>query len=326
MHCGKVYGGSMGASGLASGSLVGLQGTSRGSEADSGGPLGSSGHPLGTAGGPRGPPRCPAEPKMAPTLSVRGGGPKQGRPVHLISGAFLALGGAQTPPEEPNAPLCAPQGPPGVATKPPRHGATKLTICTSVPGAGCRGPQELSEASREGSGRLPGSADGLRGPPEGAGGHPRSPSESHGGSLDLSGASTKSRILESDFSGCFDRDQAAVRSCSGGLQLSEASREASGRPPGSAGGLREPPGGSGGHPRSRSPASGPRFGVGHVVVRSGALHWCRRCGAYAEHRFKSLKAPCSGHPGKGPRAGQLGRLLRGLHPLTREPIPRPVGL
>ena len=123
-----------------------------------------------------------------------------------------------------------------------------------------------------------------------------------------------------------DYDNEKSLASGGPQELSEASREASGRPPGSAGGLQGPPGWSGWRPRLRSPASGPRFGVGHVVVRSGALHWCRRCGAYAEHRFKSLKAPCSGPPGKGPRAGQLGRLLRGLHPLTREPIPRPVGL
>ena len=67
-------------------------------------------------------------------------------------------------------------------------------------------------------------------------------------------------------------------------------------------------------------------GSGHVIVRSGTLLWCRRCGAYAEERLKSLKVACGGPPGKGPRAGQLSRLLRGLHPLKKEQLPRPVGL
>ena len=74
VHKSQAYQGSMGASGLASGSLVGLQRASRGSGDDSGGHLSGSRHPLGTAGGPREPPRCPAESKMVPKLSVQGGG------------------------------------------------------------------------------------------------------------------------------------------------------------------------------------------------------------------------------------------------------------
>ena len=71
---------------------------------------------------------------------------------------------------------------------------------------------------------------------------------------------------------------------------------------------------------------GQRFGKGHVVVRSGVIYWCRRCGAYAEVRLRLLKLPRDGPPGNGPRACQLGRLERGLPPRTRDPLPRPVGL
>ena len=67
------------------------------------------------------------------------------------------------------------------------------------------------------------------------------------------------------------------------------------------------------------------FGPGHVLFQSGALTWCRVCGAYGEHRFKALKLPCAGAAGKGMRAGQLTRLLRGEHPLKKgERLPRPV--
>ena len=68
-----------------------------------------------------------------------------------------------------------------------------------------------------------------------------------------------------------------------------------------------------------------QFGKGHVVYRSGTLHWCRICGAYAEQRLKSLKESCQGAAGKGPRAGQLARLLKGEHPLKKaERLPTPV--
>ena len=248
MHCGQVYGGSLGASGHASGCLQG--------------PIGRL---PGSAGGPQGPPEgsrgLPDGPHEVPNDTPNGGS----RPPPCWD---LPLGG----------PLGSPWGPPGCPIAAPAQGL----LCRSRLGVA--------------SGRPLGSAGSLQGPPEESSGHPR-------GFLGGSG-----------------------RSLGTPQELSDASRVASGRPPGSAGGLQGPPGGSGEHPRSRSPASGPRFGVGHVVVRSGALHWCRRCGAYAEHRFKSLKAPCSGPPGAGPRAGQLGRLLRGLHPLKREHLPRPVGL
>ena len=68
-----------------------------------------------------------------------------------------------------------------------------------------------------------------------------------------------------------------------------------------------------------------RFGPGHILYRSGPMFWCGICGAYAELRLKSLKQPCTGGAGKGPRAGQLARLRNGMHPLRpRERMLPPV--
>ena len=68
-----------------------------------------------------------------------------------------------------------------------------------------------------------------------------------------------------------------------------------------------------------------RYGRGHTLYRSGDMLWCSICGAYAAKRLKSLKEPCTGAAGKGPRAGQLARLLKGEHPLIKsERMPRPV--
>ena len=78
-------------------------------------------------------------------------------------------------------------------------------------------------------------------------------------------------------------------------------------------------------PKSSSASGEIRFGKGHRIFRSGAMHWCYTCGAYAEVRLKSLRAPCQGEAGTGPRAGQLARLRKGLHPLKpRERMPPPV--
>ena len=75
---------------------------------------------------------------------------------------------------------------------------------------------------------------------------------------------------------------------------------------------------------SRGPPSSHGLGIGHDLRRSGALVWCRICGAYGELRFKHLKRACEGEAGNGMRAGQLSRLLRGFHPLKKgEALPRP---
>ena len=62
---------------------------------------------------------------------------------------------------------------------------------------------------------------------------------------------------------------------------------------------------------------------GHVVCRYGPLHFCCRCGYYAEHRSVGLERPCTGSPAKnyGPR---LALLVDGRHPRTGRPfkIPR----
>ena len=59
------------------------------------------------------------------------------------------------------------------------------------------------------------------------------------------------------------------------------------------------------------------FGPGHRLYKSGDFTWCSICGAYAAERLKALKRPCGGAAGRGPRAGQLARLLKGEHPLHK---------
>ena len=75
--------------------------------------------------------------------------------------------------------------------------------------------------------------------------------------------------------------------------------------------------------KSSAKSSVAALGVGHNFFASGALIWCPRCGAYGEHRFVALKAPCSGMAEKE-RQGQLSRLVKGEHPLkkgVRLPLP-----
>ena len=67
------------------------------------------------------------------------------------------------------------------------------------------------------------------------------------------------------------------------------------------------------------------LGTGHDLRRSGAMVWCRICGAYREMRFKALKVACSGRASSAMRAGQLGRLLKGFHPVRKgEALPKPM--
>ena len=61
----------------------------------------------------------------------------------------------------------------------------------------------------------------------------------------------------------------------------------------------------------------------HSLKVTGGLVWCCRCASYAQSRFKALKAKCSGPQAAGSKAGQLGRLRKGLHPLTGQPIGMP---
>jgi hypothetical protein len=74
---------------------------------------------------------------------------------------------------------------------------------------------------------------------------------------------------------------------------------------------------------ARRSASGIVLGRGHRIYISGRLHWCAICGAYAEQRFKSLKEACTGAAGKGPRSGQLARMMKGNHPQSGERMAPP---
>ena len=61
---------------------------------------------------------------------------------------------------------------------------------------------------------------------------------------------------------------------------------------------------------------GRQFGSAHVLLQTGALVWCRRCGLYAEQRMKGLLLPCRGL--EGAHHYQLKMLMQGCHPKTSE--------
>ena len=63
---------------------------------------------------------------------------------------------------------------------------------------------------------------------------------------------------------------------------------------------------------------------GHCMMLSGDVHWCLRCGAYAQRKAKGLARPCPGPPGRwqrGGRALQLRALRQQRHPRTGEHLP-----
>ena len=67
-------------------------------------------------------------------------------------------------------------------------------------------------------------------------------------------------------------------------------------------------------------ASGATDGGGHTRFLTDDVLWCDRCGAYAISQAIGLAKPCSGKPTGGTLA-RLGLLRRGLHPVTRDPLP-----
>ena len=70
-------------------------------------------------------------------------------------------------------------------------------------------------------------------------------------------------------------------------------------------------------PMTRNSTQGGRaYGSAHVLLQTGALIWCRVCGAYAEHRLRDLLDDCEGPAGNGPRQSQLTCMLRRRHPRT----------
>ena len=61
------------------------------------------------------------------------------------------------------------------------------------------------------------------------------------------------------------------------------------------------------------------FGRGHELMLTGAITWCRLCGAYGESRMRKLHQPCNG-PAHGSSATQLRRLSAGIHPVSGLPL------
>ena len=56
----------------------------------------------------------------------------------------------------------------------------------------------------------------------------------------------------------------------------------------------------------------------HALHQTGAVLWCGCCGGYAETLLCSLAQPC--HPPTKKGTCNLGRLARGLHPRSGQPI------
>ena len=56
----------------------------------------------------------------------------------------------------------------------------------------------------------------------------------------------------------------------------------------------------------------------HYLHKTGAVYWCGRCGGYAETLLCSLSQPC--HPPTKKGTCNLGRLAKGRHPRTGQPI------
>ena len=54
----------------------------------------------------------------------------------------------------------------------------------------------------------------------------------------------------------------------------------------------------------------------HKVVATGDVHWCDRCGAYAELRGKGLARACPGRPRNKWAAQRRTELRAGIHPTT----------
>ena len=77
--------------------------------------------------------------------------------------------------------------------------------------------------------------------------------------------------------------------------------------------------------QTAGPAEGPRViaGLGHRLIKTGAVLWCRRCGGHAEVRVgtalgKSCQPIQEGE--KSGRASRLRVLLQGRHPITKKPL------
>ena len=62
--------------------------------------------------------------------------------------------------------------------------------------------------------------------------------------------------------------------------------------------------------------------LGHAMFRYGTLHYCSKCGYYAEHRSVGLERPCTGKPAAN-YGLRLNLLAAGLHPKTKKELGQP---
>ena len=54
----------------------------------------------------------------------------------------------------------------------------------------------------------------------------------------------------------------------------------------------------------------------HLLMRTGQIVWCCRCGCYAQRKLRLMKAPCRGVAKNAGQRYRWGRLERGCHPVT----------
>lgn len=68
--------------------------------------------------------------------------------------------------------------------------------------------------------------------------------------------------------------------------------------------------------------------AGHLLMASGSVTWCSRCGKYACPVMRGLSKPCGHRPAHGSKQWQWLRLLRnGRHPVSRASLGgRPLAL
>ena len=59
----------------------------------------------------------------------------------------------------------------------------------------------------------------------------------------------------------------------------------------------------------------------HALVEMGTMLFCRKCGHWAQHRMAKLAGPCEGLRDHAVYKLRRDRLLAGIHPVSREPLP-----
>ena len=62
----------------------------------------------------------------------------------------------------------------------------------------------------------------------------------------------------------------------------------------------------------------------HALLSAGQFLFCRLCGAYTAAKVVNLASICVGRPSSSSAADRRNRLLKGLHPISREFMGQPL--